>query len=139
MKITIKHCNNIDEAEIIIELGRLNIKYGPNGTGKSTIAKAIELNSNSKTNLSSLKPFKYRGTSELNQYSPIIQGADDFKSVAVFNEEYVNQFVFKQDEVVRNSFDIFIRTGEYEKKMEEIDRLVSDISLYRKLNLNLFS
>ncbi len=39
--IEIKNCNCIKEANIKIEEGTLNIKYGSNGTGKSTISKAI--------------------------------------------------------------------------------------------------
>ena len=41
MKISIENCNNIDKGEIEIAPSTLNIKYASNGTGKSTIAKAI--------------------------------------------------------------------------------------------------
>lgn len=41
MNIKIKNCNNIKEANISVEKDMLNIKYGMNGTGKSTIAKAV--------------------------------------------------------------------------------------------------
>lgn len=41
LKITIENCNSIDLADIILLNGSLNIKYGPNGIGKSTIAKAM--------------------------------------------------------------------------------------------------
>lgn len=127
MQFTIKNCNSIDEAMISIEPGRLNIKYGPNGTGKSTIAKAIHIGSNGGADLSQLTPFKYRSSDPATSPKPSIQGAEQFTKVSVFNEEYVNQFVFKQDEVVKNSFDIFIRNGEYEAKMAEIEALVTDI------------
>lgn len=40
-QIKIENCNSIDCADIILKKGSLNIKYGPNGLGKSTIAKAI--------------------------------------------------------------------------------------------------
>lgn len=46
MNITIKSCNNIKEGKISVEKNKLNIKYGINGTGKSTIASAIEKNNN---------------------------------------------------------------------------------------------
>ena len=59
MDITIESCNNIDEAEIKISEGKLNIKFAPNGTGKSTIAKAINLKIGGK-DLNELTPFKYR-------------------------------------------------------------------------------
>lgn len=127
MTITIRHCNSIDEASISLEIGRLNIKYGSNGTGKSTMAKAIELSVNSEADLSQLIPFKYRGGDPERIPTPTLQGIEGFRSVVVFNEEYVNQFVFKQDEVVKNSFDIFIRNGDYETKMSEIENLISEI------------
>ena len=42
MQLKIKNCNNIENGEFDITEGRLNIKYAINGTGKSTISKAIE-------------------------------------------------------------------------------------------------
>ncbi len=42
MRLTIRNCNNIENGEFDITDGRLNIKYAINGTGKSTISKAIE-------------------------------------------------------------------------------------------------
>lgn len=59
MNIEIKNCNNIDDASIQIEANRLNIKYAMNGTGKSTIARAIELQSKDNDSLRELTPFKY--------------------------------------------------------------------------------
>ena len=42
MRIQIENCNVIDSGSIDIEPRKLNIKYAINGTGKSTIAKAIQ-------------------------------------------------------------------------------------------------
>lgn len=127
MEIVIKNCNNIDHARISLEPGRLNVKYGPNGTGKSTIAKAIELCSKEGGNLASLKPFKYRTKAQAEHPVSAVEGTQDFAVVSVFNEDYINQFVFKQDEIVKNSFDIFIRNADYDKKMSEIENLVAEI------------
>ena len=52
--VVIKNCNNIKETSIIIEEGNLNIKFAINGTGKSTIAKALLKKDE---DLSLLKPF----------------------------------------------------------------------------------
>lgn len=46
--IQIKNCNCIKEANIKIEEGKLNIKYGSNRTGKSTISKAVFLKTHGK-------------------------------------------------------------------------------------------
>lgn len=127
MEFTIKNCNSIDEAVISIEEGRLNIKYGTNGTGKSTIAQAFAIGSKPDADLSQLTPFKYRSGDPMASPKPSIEGAGQLSKVAVFNEEYVNAFVFQQDEVVKNSFDIFIRSSEYEEKMAQIEALVNEI------------
>jgi ABC-type cobalamin/Fe3+-siderophores transport system ATPase subunit len=56
MTIRIKNCNNISNGEITIYANKLNILFGHNGTGKSTIARAMELKSQGKA-LSELAPY----------------------------------------------------------------------------------
>ena len=60
MELTIKNCNNIDSGKIVITNGKLNIKFGINGTGKSTITRAIKYKIDSPELLKELLPFKYR-------------------------------------------------------------------------------
>lgn len=127
MNISIKNCNSIDEASVSLEPGRINIKYGSNGTGKSTIAKAISLSTKHPVDFSSLIPFKYRSNAAGNPNHPHIAGVEQFSSIATFNEDYINQFVFTQDEVIKNSFDIFIKNADYDAKMMEIETLVAEI------------
>lgn len=126
MKFNITNCNSIDTASIELMEGSLNIKYGPNGTGKSTIARAIELAAKPEKNLSSLEPFKYRGL-PAGKPTPGVLGADALGDVFVFNEAYVNQFVFQQDEILKNSFEVFVKSPEYSDQMKEIEILVKDI------------
>jgi ABC-type Mn2+/Zn2+ transport system ATPase subunit len=124
-EIVIDNCNSVDHAEVSITKSSLNIKYGPNGLGKSTIAKAIVSQILNDGSLQELTPFKHRGQS--GAPSPSVKGVDSLNSALVFDETYVNQFVFQQDEVVRNSFNIFIKTPEYEATMSEIETLLSGI------------
>ncbi len=124
-QVTIENCNSIDSAIICIEKGSLNIKYGSNGLGKSTIAKAIVSQARNDGSLEALTPFKNRGKTVANPSK--VDGIQDLKSALVFDEDYVNQFAFQQDEVVKNSFDIFIKTPEYVKAMKEIELLFAGI------------
>ena len=107
MNIEIKNCNNIDSGVIDIQPNKLNIKLGINGTGKSTIARALTM-SVAEEDLSSLKPFKHEND-EADEFKPSVMGLDGVSKVKVFNEEYVSQFVFQPEELIENSFEIFIK------------------------------
>ncbi|NDK91706.1 AAA family ATPase [Gordonia desulfuricans] len=123
--ITIADCNSISRADITLRREALNIKYGPNGIGKSTIARALVLNTRGQDALHELLPFKYRQRG--GKEAPTVVGADEIKSVLVFDEHYVSQFVFQPDEVIKNSFEIFIRTPEYQAGNEELEEIFEDL------------
>lgn len=121
--LEINNCNNIINGNIGITKNKLNIKYAINGTGKSTIAKSLEAfidKDDSKKR--QLLPFKYGGKFEGNE--PILEGYDLFKSVMVFDENYVNNYVFQKDEILKNSFEIFVKTDDYERIEREIIELL---------------
>ncbi|WP_297646992.1 hypothetical protein [uncultured Treponema sp.] len=125
MNLTICNCNNIDNGNVSIKQNSLNIKYAINGTGKSTIAKSIIYSgSDDKKLLESLTPFKYINDKT---HLPSVQGLDNIKSVLIFDENYVNKFVFQADEIVKNSFEIFIKDDNYEKHQKQIETLIFDV------------
>lgn len=125
MNIQILNCNNIDQANIQILEKRLNIKYALNGTGKSTIANAIKYkSSNDEAALNQLKPFK---SFDDDTIIPSVLGIDELSVVKIFNEDYVNQYVFQESEIIKNSFEIFIKDDTYEKHEKEIEELIYDV------------
>lgn len=117
MDINIKNCNNIKDANISVEKNSLNIKYGMNGTGKSTIAKAIE----SRENLTELKTFG----SEL---EPEITISESISKVEVFNNDFINRIIFNGSQVIENGFEVFVKTDEYDKKRKEITDILSKLN-----------
>lgn len=122
VSIEIKNCNCIKKANIKIEEGTLNIKYGPNGTGKSTISKAIFLKTHGNdSELQSLQPYGADETkkSEVNGVS--------FNKVMVFDESYVNSYLFKEKSFLGNSFRVFLRSEECEKLAGDIAELLSEL------------
>lgn len=90
IKIAIENCNNISKGVISLEEEKLNIRYGMNGTGKSTLSTAISLFSQGKP-MDDLKPF---GSDD--EIIPTISIDGDIQGVRVFNEEFVNNMVFKE-------------------------------------------
>lgn len=129
MDIKLKNCNSIENGEISIVENSLNIKYAINGTGKTTISKAIETfirDKDNKTNeLSGLKPFKYRADKKLN--NPELDGLGSINKVTVFNENYIEKYVFLPDELLKDSFEIFLRDEKYEQGMRQINELIRAI------------
>ena len=128
MRIDIRNCNNIDRGTFDIIENRLNIKYAINGTGKSTISKAIDAFVNDdEDKKKSLLPFKYYGQDkeEISELS----GCDSIKKIAVFNEKYIEDYMFQQTDLLKNSFEIFVKTADYEKHIKEIQKLLNGINV----------
>lgn len=113
MEIEIQNCNNIKKGNITIEENCLNIKYGMNSTGKSTIAKAIK----NKDNLISLKTFG-------EDVEPKTIVSKNLKNVLIFNNEFINNIVFKGSEVIQNAFEVFIKSENYDQKREKINQIL---------------
>jgi len=91
IQIDIKNCNNIDSTTISLAEQKLNIKFAPNGTGKSTIARAVMLGiKDDQELLMELMPFKLRKENPENK-KPEVNGVENIKSIMCFNEEYVSQ------------------------------------------------
>ena len=127
MSLSIRNCNNIDNGQFDIVDGCLNIKYAINGTGKSTISKAIDaFVSGDETKKRSLIPFKYYGNET--EHFPELTGYEDFGKVSIFNETYIEDYVYQQNELIKNSFEIFIKTPDYDKHIKEIEKLLEGIN-----------
>lgn len=128
MVIQVKNCNSIHTGEIEIIENALNIKYAINGTGKSTMAKAISAGiKGDEKALQSLKPYSFLDKSEA-EYEPQVDGIDILHSVMMFDEKYVNDFVFQPDELIKDSFSIFVKTPDYDRHMQEIGSLLQQIN-----------
>ena len=126
MIINIKNCNNIDSAEVKLVPSRLNIKYALNGTGKSTIARAIAaFVNNDEEEKRLLLPFKYANAPE--DHAPSVQGIDDIKAIKIFNESYLERLVFTPEKLFPNTFNVFVKTEEYDKRMESINSHLQEI------------
>lgn len=115
--IKILNCNCIDEAEIEIEERALNIKYGPNGTGKSTISKAIFAKANNNVDLlNELKPYGKNDLPDIQDFT--------YRKVKVFDETYVNSYLFQENSFLENSYHVFLRSDECDKLASDIGELL---------------
>ena len=127
MKFKIANCNNIDRFEFRIERNKLNVMYAINGTGKSTVSKALfcwlKDRADSGTSLRDLTPYKNNVD---NVRTPEVDCDETVDSVRVFNEQYVESFVFQADELLRNSYEILIRDDNFIDLSDQLEELVGN-------------
>lgn len=122
LKIKLENCKSIRIGEISILKNVLNVKYASNGTGKSTIADTIKYyleNNNIKVN--ALKSFgsiidPKVTMCEVDEEGTEVSVTSPFSHVEIFNEDFVKDVVFKEGEAITQSFDVFIKTPDFEKK-----------------------
>lgn len=122
--LSVSNCNNILAGEISICPEQLNIKYANNGTGKSTIARAIRLTSEKKP-LASLTPFAHLAKGDRSkkpQVSPM-----PFERVMVFDTEYLNQYVYQKSDLLKDTFEVLIRNSEYDSHKASVDSTLENI------------
>jgi len=115
ISVNISNCNNVVNGHFLIEKDILNIKYGMNGTGKSTIATALELLSKQQP-LTSLKTFG-AGEGE----DPTVTVSEPLGNVLIFNEDFVNTLVFQENSFIENAFNVFIKTPDYDQRRASLD------------------
>lgn len=119
--INISNCNNIKSGEVSINQEKLNIYFGRNGTGKSTIARGIELSSQGKA-LNELSPYGINDVQSLPQIVGVPCG-----NVAIFDDNYVKTYVYQQETLLQDTFDILIRSNEYDEAKRKIDDALNKI------------
>lgn len=118
MEIKLENLDVVTEGKIELEKNVVNIKYGINGSGKSTVSTGIELSVKGE-DLNKLKTYG-------SEIEPTVSICEGISSVIVFNQDYVDDYLFK-DDIANNSFEIMINTDEYKFGKKKIDTMFVDL------------
>jgi energy-coupling factor transporter ATP-binding protein EcfA2 len=124
MELEIKNCKNIESGKLTILENQLNIRYGANGTGKSTLAMAIESLYNHEL-ITKMKPFS---NAELEPKVELLEGVLP-DSVKIFNEDYISNHLFIDSSVLddKRVYEVLIKDTSLDTKKEALLSLFSDI------------
>lgn len=119
--VKLAYCNNINCAAITLKPNATTVLHGMNGSGKSSVARAIQLYSGKDgQTLEVLKPYA-------SESLPSVEGLPSDSNILVFNEDYVDSTLFKGDmELIENGYKIFVDTPEYRKAAKATDELLAD-------------
>ncbi len=115
IKIDFKNIQCLKSGNIKIKEKYINVKYSYNGFGKSSLAKAICYKINNDGRFDDLKPF-LGGQPEIN-------GLSTFNKCLMFNEEFVDNTLFENDEnLIANSYNVFLNSEELSHKNDDISK-----------------
>lgn len=117
--VRLTNCLGVKQArDIQIEEAKLNVKLGLNGSGKSTIAKALSTNADNAEDLASFE-YLQKKTDDL---KPKVESP--FQKATVFNQDYVDQHLFKQSTLVEGGFELVLQTPEQKALEAEMKTLL---------------
>ena len=123
--IKIRNCNCIRNADIKIKNNCLNIKYGINGTGKSTISMAIRAKAdNDRAMFDVLLP--YGADKDQPDQCPDVLDMP-FTKIRVFDETYANKYLFRGDGFFDNPFKVFLQSSECEQLEVKIEEMLIEL------------
>lgn len=119
--VKLAYSNNINCAAITLKPNATTVLHGMNGSGKSSVARAIQLYSGKDgQTLEVLKPYA-------SESLPSVEGLPSDSYILVFNEDYVDSTLFKGDmELIENGYKIFVDTPEYRKAAKATDELLAE-------------
>lgn len=128
MRVLIRNSGNITSGEFEIKEGSINLKYGINGLGKSTLARSIYYKITDEDKLNELKPFWS------DENPSVVLSSQIFSSCIRFDREYIDQYLFNED-INNNSYEIVINTSEYKNAKQKIFERISDLVQFSKTDL----
>ena len=75
-----------------------------------------------------MTPYKHCGENPPDEtHQPRVVGAEAFSRVAIFNDIYVNQYLFQPNDLMANSFEVLIKTPDYDLQMQQIQENIAGI------------
>lgn len=123
MKITLKNVASITKGAIQLDEGKINILYGANGIGKTTLIKALQakIENSFDQNKENFKPLF-----NLNALPEVSIDYSDFSNVFIFNKEYVDNYLYKED-LANNSYSLIAKTPNFEQQIQSINDILNKV------------
>lgn len=135
--INLKNCRNVkgvDGDSVLIKKNTLNVFYGKNGTGKTTLSKALEyLYEKTDAKKFALSSYQYLMSGNASD-EPDLTCKPRIKNLLVFNDEWVDAHCFSKSTVHQNAFELYVRDAEVKKLEKQRQKKLSQLTAVLKSN-----
>lgn len=121
MNFKISNVCNINNANISVVKNELNIKYGNNGIGKTSMAKAIDFTIKGKS-LDELVRF---GSDK----KPSVEFDNKPTSCIVFDGNYVDNYLYENDDLLNDTYNLIVKTKDFDERINEINNLLEKLKV----------
>mgnify|MGYP000982025682 CR=1 FL=1 len=124
--IKLSNCRNIKKSCILpIKKKVLNVFFAKNGTGKTTISKAIRhVYEPTNDTLKDLESFDYIETND-SRLAPSVSCSCQIKQLDIFDESWIDDHCFKESSVQEGAYELYVRNNEFRRYEKQRDRLLS--------------
>ena len=120
VEIKYNDCGNIKEGKLSIVSNKLNIKYGINGVGKTTLAKSLEgFINDDKTLINKYIPF---GTNDKPKVTH-----EQIESVLVYDQRYIKNYLYKKGDAINNTYEIAVKTADYDERNKKVNETLEEL------------
>ena len=119
-EITLKNCRSVKSVNggtpLIIKKNALNVYYGRNGAGKSTIGLAIRhAFDGSDESLELLESYAYLDSERDAALAPAVSCSTRIKTLHVFNDAWVDAHCFVKGSLQSNAYELYVRDDDVRK------------------------
>lgn len=121
IRINLENVGCIEEASISLNKNCVNIKYGNNGIGKTTIIKALKAKiGDDPTTETIIRPLSNQ------DIEPKIEISEALEEIVVFDREYFDN-LFTNDDVLSDTYNYAVKNPEYDDLKGKANALIGEI------------
>lgn len=114
--IELQNVGCIKEGKISVNANQLNIKFGPNGIGKTTIIKALKYKINGEQDLK-----KVITSLDNPEIEPTCEVTEEIQNVVVYDKAYFDKLFTKRVDLLNDTYQFAIKDDTYDKEVERIN------------------
>lgn len=124
MEIELENVGAINKGTITFDDDKINVIYGSNGIGKTTILAAIQakLNGTFDNDQSAFVPFFNKSAQP-----KITLKSCSISNILTFNRNYVDSYLYNSDDIANNSYSLIAKTQNYDDEIQAINQQILDV------------